>query len=172
MSSKSCDEIKALLDRFYDGMTTESEDARLRELLCGEDIPDDFKADKAFFEAFSGIREADVPEGLEERLSAVIDSCAAAERHKMPKVKILSMRRVIGVAASVAIVLATGFGLNHYRESKVLSDQTEAYAATEKALSIFASAINRSAEGVETAGYLSNQAFALAIGQVNSSLNN
>lgn len=172
MSSKSCDEIKALLDRFYDGMTTESEDARLRELLDGEDLPDDLKADKAFVDALSGIREADVPEGLEERLSAAIDFRAEAVGYRAPKVKILSMRRVIGVAASVAIVLATGFGLNHYRESKVLADQTEAYAATEKALSIFASAINRSAEGVETAGYLSNQAFALAIGQVNSSLNN
>lgn len=172
MSSKSCDEIKALLARFYDGMTIEAEDARLRELLGDENLPDDLKAERTFFEAFSGVRETEIPDGLEERLSAAIDSRADAVRYKTPKVKILSLRRIIGVAASVAIVLATGYGLNHRKESRMLADQAEACATTEKALSIFASAINRSAEGVETAEHLSGQAFALAMGQVNNSLNN
>ncbi|MDE6165412.1 MAG: hypothetical protein K2F62_07435, partial [Muribaculaceae bacterium] len=53
MSSKSCDEIKALLARFYDGMTTEAEDARLRELLGDENLPDDLKQRGLFSQLFA-----------------------------------------------------------------------------------------------------------------------
>lgn len=160
MNSNRTDEVKSLLGRFYDGVTTEAEEARLRELLAGDDLPDCMAADKALLDALSQDAECEVPEGLESRLSAAIDGWEKVEkkRRSVTRVRIISMRRIASVAASVAVVLAIGFGVNHYNGgvgqpemADTFTDPNDAYMATEKALMIFANAINKSVEGMEMA---------------------
>lgn len=168
MNSNRTDELKSLLDRFYDGMTTETEESRLRELLADDGLPDYMAADKALLDAMAQDTACDVPEGLESRLSAAIDGWEEAEKKRRragTRVRIISMRRIASVAASVAVVLAIGFGVNHYGGSMeqpemadTFTDPNDAYMATEKALTIFANAINRSMDGMETAEYISDRA--------------
>lgn len=169
MNSNRTDELKSLLDRFYDGMTTETEESRLRELLADDGLPDYMAADKALLDAMAQDTACDVPEGLESRLSAAIDGWEEAEKKRRrtgTRVRIISMRRIASVAASVAVVLAIGFGMNHYSGSAeqpemadTFTDPNDAYMATEKALMIFANAINRSVEGMEMAGSVSCDVF-------------
>ncbi len=164
-------ELRTLLDRFYGGEATEAEERQMRELLettTGEE----FEADKRII---AGLEQSvPVPDGLEDRLSRAIDGWEAAEkmaerkRRMMPKAPM--WWRVAGIAASVAIMVGVGMTMNRGQHggtgepADTFSDPQEACAATEKALTIFAKALNKSMDGVEFAEQVSDKAMSAAMG--------
>lgn len=158
MNEYNITEIKELLDRYYNGETTEMEEMTLRRYFAGDDVADELLAEKEMFRQLDEAADSPVPMGLEERLSGAIDSWEAAEHRAAAnrrRFRPMNLRAVIGIAASLILVMALAIFLPRHSDSAQLQAQSdltpeEAYAQTEKALMIFANALNTSMEGMET----------------------
>ncbi|MDE6377559.1 MAG: hypothetical protein K2K72_02315 [Duncaniella sp.] len=175
MNDYNKSEIRRLLDLYYEGRTSASEEAVLRRYFSGDDIDSDFEDDRLFFEALAGSGETvEVPADLQGRLSAAIDSWQEAE-HKSSatrlRLRLISMRRSFSIAASVALLLAVGvwlFNAGNRAASPVdtYSDPMEAYAETQRVLSIFSNTIDKSMQGLEQAENRQDKALRLALEQL------
>lgn len=116
------EKLKYLLDRFYCGTSTPEMENELRQFFASDaPVSDEFKADKAMFQAMNRHCECAVPEDLEKR---IID--ATIGNHKRRKRLIL---RISGIAAAVAAIVTLSFfptqKASAYRE---ITDPEEAYA--------------------------------------------
>ena len=65
------EDIKRLLDRYYDGTTTEEEENTLRTYFNGSDIDASLREESVFFTALQS-SECPIPAGMEGRLSRQI----------------------------------------------------------------------------------------------------
>ena len=66
-------DIEKLLARFYAGETTAEEEQTLKEYFARTDVPPALHADRDMFRQLTEEDLPEVPEGMEERLSAFID---------------------------------------------------------------------------------------------------
>ncbi len=100
-------EVKQLLERFYDGTASEREESRLRHYLLSENADAEFAADRKIFQAMQQTETIPMPDDLETRLSSLIDKLDKNERkNKQPKrVKILYMASAIAAAAVLTAIL-------------------------------------------------------------------
>ncbi len=155
MSANNISEIRELLDRYYDGNATETEEMKLREYFTREDnIPADMEADRLIFNNITAIPGQEIPEGLSERLQAKINEWDAAEKaanETRKRIRIPRLGVITGIAASLLVLISIGIYLQH-PTTPTATEPTpeEAYAQTEKALRIFANAIDKSMEQIET----------------------
>lgn len=163
-------DIRRLLDRFYNGEATEAEERVLRELL-EQTTAEEFEADRLILKGLE--QSLKVPDELGERLSKAIDGWEAADmaaERRRRLLKPIIWRRVAGIAASVAILVGVGLTMNrgiHGDRTEMATtsgDHAEAYAATEKALTIFAKALNKGMDGVEFAEQVSDKAMSTVMG--------
>lgn len=147
MNENKTSHIKQLLERYYDGTTNDAEEKQLREYFAGEDVADELIADRDILRSLSDDSDIDVPADLGSRLSCEIDKWDAREKRR----KRFTFGAITGIAASLAIALAVGawFMRQPVTPESTLSPE-EAYAQTEKALMIFANALDKSIEGIET----------------------
>jgi len=101
-STTDIKEIKRLLDRFYQGLTTPDEQAALCAYFEGEVAPE-LAADAEVFAALSALAPADVkvPDGLEDTLMAMAAPVA-------PKRKVFGLKKWIYTAVGAAAVLLAG----------------------------------------------------------------
>lgn len=106
--------MRKLLNKYYEGLTTEEEEKRLRNEILTEELPDVLSADKDYFQGMDAAVgfEEQLPEGFSERLEAMIDR--EAEKVDSPKVasaKRNVIRRMLiwtgGVAAAVCLAFLT-----------------------------------------------------------------
>lgn len=175
MNGNNITEIKKLLDRYYNGETTEAEEKQLACYFAGEDVADELFAEKEIFLQLMNAAEPQIPMGLEARLEGAIDSWEAAERkaaENRRRIRPMSIRAIVSIAASLILVVALGvfFAKSNiptadlHAESNVTPE--EAYQQTEKALRIFANALDKSMDGMETVNETSEKIQR----QVNSSL--
>ncbi len=145
--------IGELLRKYYDGSASREDIARLRELFASAaSLPPDLEAGKGIFLAIEGMRplpeaEIAVPEGLEARLAAAIDSAVGQEvtpAEKRGFRKSLLFRFAMSVSAAAAVILIATFGwraINYatdgaeFRtspaESEILADGNRSNAAGE-----------------------------------------
>ena len=66
---KSENEIKLLLEKFYEGTTSSEEELIIKEFfLTCDDISDDLKADKELFDIFANAEKNLLAEGTEKLL--------------------------------------------------------------------------------------------------------
>lgn len=139
-------DIRQMLERYYRGATTEAEESMLRAYFAGDDVDSGLEADRDIFLSLSDTESIGVPEDLADRLSGEIDKWDAREKRK-----IRFTFRSISIAASLAVLMAVGAW--YMQEPKTTGQQLspeEAYAQTEKALTIFAKALDKSMDGIET----------------------
>ena len=136
-------EIEELLVRYYDGETNEAEEKELKEFFAQADIPAHLLAE--------------TPEGLESKLSGLIDEWDTHERRstKIKKhTRIIHLQWVGSIAASLLILFSVGMYL--YKPytpptpQDTCSSPTEAYAEAQKALFMFSSALNKGVQQMET----------------------
>lgn len=76
-------EIEQLLVRYYDGETNEAEEKELKKFFAQEDIPAHLLAEKKLFAQLASQPEPETPEGLESKLSGLIDEWDTRERRTM-----------------------------------------------------------------------------------------
>lgn len=143
------DRMKQLLEKFYDGQTTEQEERVLKELFQGNDVPDSMLKEKELFLQLTA-HEVAVPSDLEERLSQKIDEWDRASRPRT-----FQLRWIRGIAASVIVLLTVGSLLTPWggpTRKDTCATVEEAYAEAQKALIMFSSSVNKGLDQVEVAG--------------------
>lgn len=75
------EEIERLLAEFYEGNTNEQEEELLKEAFRTEEVPEHLRKDKKLFLSFFPGEVVDnVPIGLEDKLSRMIDEKAEEEQ--------------------------------------------------------------------------------------------
>ena len=113
-------EIKKLLDKYYEGLTSLDEEEYLREYFRNHAVPDDLQADKElFFYSDSQIKDIPESEGLEMKLHQAIDG----EIHKEAKKKSRQILfRIASIAAGIAILAASYFLVMNSRQSNRIKD--------------------------------------------------
>ena len=98
------EEIKRLLDRYYDGMTTEEEEKALHTYFNGSDIDASLTEERIFFTALQS-SECSTPAGMEERLSRQISQWNTLEVTNRRAIRHINLRWVVGIAASCCFSL-------------------------------------------------------------------
>ena len=142
------DRMKQLLEKFYDGLTTEQEELTLKEFFQGDDMPDSLLHEKELFLQLTANRTT-VPPNLEEHLSRKIDEW---ERASQPRT--FQLRWIGGIAASVVILLTIGSLLPIWNPTPkdTCASVEEAYLVAQKALILFSNSVNKGLDEVEDAG--------------------
>lgn len=146
MNKFDINDIRKLLEQYYRGATTEAEEGVLKEYFAGDDVDAELKADRDIFRSLSDTDDIDVPDDLADRLSVEIDNCDRREKRSFRFTV-----RAVSIAASLALLVALGawFMQQPKTTGQQLSPE-EAYAQTEKALTIFAKALDKSIDGLES----------------------
>lgn len=149
------EDIDQLLARFYAGETTEAEEEALKHYFACDDVPARFHADQTLFRQLAAPPVPRVPDGLESRLSALIDrqdEADARNGHRHPYT--LRLRRIAGIAAMLCLL--SGIGLYFLRPAPppptpqdTCATPEEAYREAQKALSLLACGLERGRQELE-----------------------
>lgn len=148
------EDIKRLLDRYYDGTTTEEEENTLRTYFNGSDIDASLREESVIFTALQS-SECPVPTGMEERLSRQISQWNNIEVATQRTIRHINLRWVVGIAASLLLLLATGAIVYQNENNSPQTEQDtytntkDAYAETSKALMKFSKSLNKGIEATE-----------------------
>lgn len=183
MNDYNKSEIRRLLDLYYEGRASESQERRLRDYFSGEVTDEEFADDRLFFNALAAADDkVEVPAGLEHRLSQAIDSWQEAGQTAEQKAcetpptaprrfRLLTFRRSFSIAASVALLVGVGvmlFNTSARTSTPVdtYTDPMEAYAETQRVLTIFSNTIDKSMQSLEQADRSQDKALRLAFEQL------
>lgn len=153
------EDIKRLLDRYYDGMTTEEEENTLRTYFNSKDIDANLKEESFFFTALQS-SECPTPAGMEERLSRQISQWNILEITTRHTIRHINLRWVVGIAACLLLLFAAGAivyqneGKSPQTEQDTYTNTTDAYAETSRALMKFSKSLNR---GIDAAENITNK---------------
>lgn len=136
-------EIEELLEKFYEGKTTLSEERELRELFNGDEIPPQLSENVTLFRYYSQSRKEEIndPEFEERVLSAIRETQA---------IPAFSWKRRFYYITSIAatIIILTGlvitFRNDVFKRSPEMTAKTElAYEQAKSALMMFSTNLNR-----------------------------
>ena len=145
------EEIKRLLEKYYNAESSEEEELILRKFFREEDVPEALLQEKEIFSYYS--RSDVVPElsaGFEERIIAAIDKADSADAAGNKRKLILSL---VSIAAGLLILTGSYFFFIHRTEpGDTFSDPGIAYAETMKILYDVSSRLNRGAQALEPVG--------------------
>lgn len=166
------DDIKQLLQRFYNGQSTLEEEQQLMFFSQDEQVPDELQADRALFQQYLSLKseEAPLPAALEQRLERRIDTWESNRRTASS-----GQRRkwywISGWAAT--LILAVGIGLHRTRPHTAVEmrdtceSPEQAYAETCRALKQLAEVMEKSENELQKANKANRQ-----IKEVLHSINN
>lgn len=157
-------EVEDLLARYYNGDTSEAEEKELKRFFAGEDVPSHLLADKEFFLQLTACPEQEVPQGLEAKLSNLIDEWDAHEKRvqKVNKPKrVIRLQWMASIAASLLILFSVGMYVCDSQATSTPEDTCatpeEAYAQAQKALVMLSASLNKGMEEVETVQKTTNK---------------
>lgn len=112
-------DIKILLEAFYNGETCAGEDRILMDYFKGEDVAEELKDEQKIFLAMYEAEPVDVPLSLESELNKLVDELAGEESKEVSKVKLKPQdnRRIMwtwvaSAIAGVAILISAGIFFN------------------------------------------------------------
>lgn len=146
-------EIKSLLERYYNAETSEEEELNLRKFFNQKDVPDEFNDEKEifiYFDQLSGVQEPS--NDLEERIMSSIDyEVRKAKRSGYSRLLIT----VSGMAAGLLILAGSYFFFTRESEPRdTFSDPEIAYAETMKILYDVSNRLNKGTQAFETVGLM------------------
>lgn len=111
------DEIKIMLDAFYNGETTVAEELILLKYFSSEDIAEELLDEKEVFLSMYQAEPIDVPPALEPKLENLIDELASKEEKNAgikPVAKRKHLLRWVGSAAAcIALLISVTFYFNN-----------------------------------------------------------
>lgn len=150
-------DIEKMIIRYYDGETTEAEEKELKQFFTSDDVPDHLQTDKELFLQMASHQENEVPNGLEDRLSNLIDEWDTHDKQiarKQKHTRILRLQWVGSIAASLLILFSVGIYIHKNNiplsPKDTCTTPEEAYNEAQKALLMFSATINKSVKQVET----------------------
>ena len=137
------EEIERLLAEFYEGNTNEQEEELLKEAFRTEEVPEHLQKDKKLFLSFFPGEVVDnVPAGLEDKQSRMIDEKAEEEqRFFRPNKSRRNWRWIGSVAATILVIIGIGYGVENLGKDvcpptpqDTFSDPEEAYQVLQATL--------------------------------------
>lgn len=138
------DEMQRLLTAYYDGVTDEHEEKRLKEALRTEQMSGQWKMERRILTALEEACPANVhvPDDLKERLSRMIDCKDGEEPHFIRRNRTRrNWRWIAGVAATFLLLMGVGLGVAMWEESvpptpqDTFTNPQDAYRALQATLS-------------------------------------
>lgn len=149
------DNIRQLLDRYYDGQTNEREEQVLKDYFLQDDVPPQWVTDQRLFRQLYGANMPTI-DGLEQRLSRQIDGWNRVEKTTSRRSRTVGLRWMAGIAASLLLLFAIGLLVDRQQkqaqyavQQDTFDDPRDAYAETQKALMMFSKSINKGLNKVE-----------------------
>ena len=149
------DNIRQLLDRYYDGQTHEHEEQVLKDYFLQDDVPSQWATDQRLFRQLYG-EDMSAVDGLEQRLSRQIDSWNRVEKTANRRSRTVGLRWMAGIAASLLLLFTIGLLVDRQQkqaqyavQQDTFDDPRDAYAETQKALMMFSKSINKGLNKVE-----------------------
>ncbi len=127
------EELDKLLEKYYDGSSTEEEQKALKKFFTGSDLPEGYETEKAIFRYYRDMSEIPEPSAdLDERIISALDKQLSTGRKPIMSKSVLA----ISAAAAVLIIISgSWFFLTHGKRSgDTFSDPEIAYAETIKIL--------------------------------------
>ena len=150
-TAMNTERINDLLERYYEALTTETEEEELRRFFAKGDVPAHLMGERELFlQLQAASDETVVPEGIEDRLSDAIDGWAAQEEaeKKRHHSRIYRLRWMSGIAASIVLILSFGWHLYEPARRDTFATPEEAYAEAHEALMQFALALERGTQQI------------------------
>jgi hypothetical protein len=145
------EELKRLIEKYYNGVSTEQEEKTLRDYFAGNNIPAGYEAEKEIFSYYAG--SAEVPEpsiDFEARILAGIDALETTDGSKRIRRYLLPL---LGAAAGLLILTGVYFFfVNRHDSEDTFSDPQIAYAETIKILRDVSVQMNHGTQALEPIG--------------------
>lgn len=145
------EELKRLIERYYNCQSTEQEEKNLRDYFAGNDIPAGYETEKEIFRYYTD--SAGVPEpsiDFEARILAGIDTLEIAEGSKRMRRYLLPL-----FSAAAGLLILAGsyfFFVNRHDPGDTFSDPEIAYAETIKILRDVSAQMNHGTQVLEPIG--------------------
>lgn len=145
------EELKRLLDKYFNGESTEDEERILRIFFNGNNVPEGYEAEKAIFRHY--LASMPVPEPSDEFESRIIAAIDESES----KGRSVNFKRVLlqslSAAAGILILMGSYFFFVHKNEPKdTFTDPKLAYAETMKILMNVSARLNQGISALEPVG--------------------
>lgn len=138
--------IRNLLEKFYEGATSQAEEKKLSEFFLNSEVPSELQADKALFIAMDEASgEVEIPSYLDEKLSKTIDNAQQKEKRG----RRISLYSFTGLAAGLLLILSVYLGFlredqtSNLVEQYAVEDPDVAYEEAKKALELVAEKWNK-----------------------------
>ncbi len=145
------EELKKLIEKYYNGESTEDEETALRDYFRQNDIPEGYETEKIIFGYYTASGKVPEPSlGFEDRILAGIDASFRKTDSKMIRNRLIQLLS----AAAVLLILAGSyfFFINRSEPRDTFSDPQIAYAETMKILLDVSSQLNRGTKPLEPVG--------------------
>lgn len=142
------EELKELLEKYYDGQTSAEEEERLKKYFTGKDILPGFEAEKEIFSHYTVSEIIPVPSvDFEDRIFGNIDDLERKEKNKSVKKRYIT---VISAAATILLLVGSYFiFFNREVQEDTFSDPQIAYAETMKILYEVSVKLNKGTEALK-----------------------
>ncbi len=138
-------ELKALLEKYYDGETSLKEESRIRTLLRHKSIGSEFDVERQIFGVFTEMKkESNPPVSLNSDIMDAIDA-----KKTMRPIRWISqpMRWATAAAACLffAFFISQQFGSQEVKIVDTYKDEKKAYKATKRVLGFVSGKLNAEA---------------------------
>lgn len=144
------EELKRLIEKYYNGESTEEEERSLRDYFRRNSIPEGYEAEKVIFGYFDESTEVPEPSiDFEARILAGIDTSESKRRSQTMKKYLLP---ILSAAAGLLILGGSYFYFMNAESRDSFTDPEIAYAETIKILRDVSSQMNRGTHVLEPVG--------------------
>lgn len=133
-------EVKILLQKYYDGLTSPSEESDLEEYFLNNQVAPEFEADKLHFMAVAAMRDEDIEVPVD------LEASVLHKLNEVQKKKWLGNRRIqylaFSIAAALLLMVSTFIFLSRQNQTQYISDPKIAYAESRQALELVSKFFN------------------------------
>lgn len=156
-------ETEKLLERFYNGITDETEEKRLTEYFCSNEVDKQLRKEGEIFLALQQNKSIEVPFDLESKIERQINQWNTIESTARKTARKANLRWIIGICASILLLIGVGIFIDKNGNSQLSDTEKldtydnpeDAYATANKALTKFSVSINKGLKTINNATNLS-----------------
>lgn len=146
------EEIKRLLERYYNAESTDTEEQILKDFFLKEIVPDELLNDKHIFDYFR--HSSALPEPSADFQTRILSALDGEEKTRLFRTRRILLS-VSGIAAAIAIIAGAYFFLKNPAEPRdTYSDPAIAYAETMKILYGVSYKLNQGARSLQPVSML------------------
>jgi hypothetical protein len=150
------EEIKRLLEKYYEGNSTSEEELLLKKFFSEEDIPEDLSVEKEIFMYYR--QSSQIPEPSADFEDRIISEIEAEDRDAI-RIKRRRLYVTLSGVAALMLILAGSyfFFTNRSKPSDTFSDPELAYAETMKILYKVSARLNQGTKALGQISLLENE---------------